>query len=148
MIKTLCAVAGLSAMFLASTVTHAFDDATRATVTVPADASGGFGSPASGNVPLVKAKTVKHAGTITIKYVTGTWCFGSTPDACGVGPNGIEFPQGGTGNILPLEEVTGLPGGNVTNLAALTGAFVPESLVNTLGFQALDGTKLTSELLA
>jgi hypothetical protein len=34
--------------------------------------------------------------------------------------------------------------GTITNLGALIGAFVPESLVNTSSFEALDGTKLTS----
>jgi hypothetical protein len=40
--------------------------------------------------------------------------------------------------------VLGLGFGSVANVGALIGAFVPESLENTSGFEALDGTKLTS----
>ncbi len=46
------------------------------TVTVPSTASGGFGTPRDyfgvGWTPLVKALTVKTAGTITISYLSGS----------------------------------------------------------------------------
>jgi hypothetical protein len=115
-----------------------------ATVTVPANANGQFGSdPAhpGGFVPLVKAITVTKAATITIKYLSGTWCI--TPTVCGIGPNGIQFNQDSTGGS-PLQERVGATFGTITNIGSLIGAFVPEPLVNTSGFEATDGTKLAS----
>jgi hypothetical protein len=47
---------------------------------------------------------------------------------------------------MPLQEELGVIFGTVTNAGALIGAFVPESLVNTSGFEAVDGTKLASGL--
>ena len=111
---------------------------------MPANANGQFGSdPAhpAGFAPLVKAITVTKAATITIKYLSGTWCI--TPTVCGIGPNGIQFNQDSTGGS-PLQERVGVTFGTITNMGSLIGAFVPEPLVNTSGFQALDGTKLTS----
>jgi hypothetical protein len=91
--------------------------------------------------PLIKVISVTSASTITIRYISGTWCI--APTDCGIGPNGISFnldSRFGT----PLQEVLGLGFGTVTNAGALIGAFVPASLVNTSGFQATDGTKLAS----
>lgn len=123
------------------------------TVTVSSKASGGFGTPASGYVPLVKALTVNRAGTITISYLSGTeqvpgfpnggWSGAVGNPAFSSGPNGVYFGVPG-GWATPLQEVIGMLGGEVSNDLALIGAFVPQSVVDTNGFQALDGTKLTS----
>jgi hypothetical protein len=119
------------------------DNVITATVTVPANANGHFGDPegTGGFVPLVEAITVTKAAIITIKYLSGTVCV--TPTVCGIGPNGIQFNQGTTGGS-PLQEVVGATFGTITNIGSLIGAFVPAALVKTPGFQALDGTKLTS----
>jgi len=119
------------------------------TVTVPSTASGGFGTPASGYVPLVKALTVKSAGTITISYQSGTVDVPGTPHGgwCSAGASLCQGPNGGDwdapyGWALPLEQASGVAGQvHLTNDMALIGAFVPQSLVKTTGFQALDGTK-------
>jgi hypothetical protein len=97
--------------------------------------------PNSHFLPLVKAITVESASTISIKYVSGTWC--DNANICGIGPNGFKIDLGSSYGT-PLQEALGLVFGTVTDEAALIGAFVPESLVNTPGFQALDGTKLAS----
>ena len=120
-------------------VAYAEDDHKSTTIEVPATASGGFGIPASGYLPLVETLMVHVENTIIIQSDNGTWCVGA--GFCG-GPNGIDFDN--TGFATPLQESIGVVGGEVTNLGALIGAFVPESLVKTPGFQALDGTRLTT----
>ena len=120
-------------------VAYADDDSKSKTVEVSAMASGGFGSPPQGFLPLTEALTVHKESTITIQYQKGTWCFGVGLCA---GPNGAIFDN--SGFATPLQESIGVLGGEVTNIGALIGAFVPEPLVNTPGFQALDGTLLTS----
>jgi hypothetical protein len=143
MIKKICAVGWLAAICLGSTLAHASEDVIRL-VSVPANANGGFGLGNVGpNVPLVKAITTSSSSIITIRYFSGTLCidFG----VCGIGPNGIQFPLGSRFGT-PLQEVLGLAFGTVTNVGALIGAFVPEPLVNTSGFEAVDGTKLASGL--
>jgi hypothetical protein len=141
MIKKTCAVVWSAAICLASTLAYASEDSFR-TVAVPANANGNFGFGGTGGfAPLAKAITVRSAGTITIQYLSGTWCI--SPNICGIGPNGIQYnldSRYGT----PLQEVLGLTFGSATNVGALIGAFVPTSLVNTSGFQALDETKLVS----
>ncbi|MGA8151635.1 MAG: hypothetical protein WB952_11845 [Terriglobales bacterium] len=106
-------------------------------VFVPGNASGCFGNPDDGCVPLVAALTVSEPGTITVTYVSGTvsWGQGDT------GPNGTLCAC--TGMQFPLKEAhgIGLRGGSVKDLGALFGVFVPESRVLCKGFNALDGTK-------
>jgi len=105
-------------------------------VFVPGNALGSFGNPSSGSVPFVSALTVTGPGTITIAYVSGT-----VADAGGIntGPDGVPWDTGGL--QTPLQEAIGVSGGNVNNLDALIGVFVPESRVNFNGFSAIDGTK-------
>jgi hypothetical protein len=110
-------------------------------VQVSAMADGGFGTPGIQPFqPLIKAITVHEKSTITVRYISGTWCFGA--GLC-TGPNGTNFDQGAS-TAEPLLETIGALGGVITNMAALMGAFVPESLTKTPGFQPVDGTKLTS----
>ncbi|MGA8151857.1 MAG: hypothetical protein WB952_12965 [Terriglobales bacterium] len=111
--------------------------AAQTNVFVPANASGCFGNPDYGCVPLVAALTVSGPGTITVTYVSGTvsWGQGDT------GPNGTSCAC--TGMQFPLKEAhgIGLRGGSVKDLGALFGVFVPQSRVQCKGFNALDGTK-------
>jgi hypothetical protein len=118
---------------------YADNDPKSRTVEVSAMASGGFGSPPEGFSHLTEALTVHEESTITIQYRKGTWCFGA--GLC-TGPNGANFDN--SGFATPLQESIGVLGGTVTNIGALIGAFVPEPLANTPGFQPLDGTLLTS----
>lgn len=124
------------------------------TVTVPSTASGGFGTPrdyyGENWTPLVKALSVKKAGTITISYQSGTEAVSDTPQVgwCGAGEALCYGPNGGGwdapyGWELPLSQESGASV-HVTNVMALIGAFVPESLVKENDFQALDGTRVTS----
>ena len=107
------------------------------TVFVPGNASGYFGSPAYGVVPMLPAITVSGASTITITYVSGTVDFGIGIE---VGPNGGVYP--GTGNQYPLQEAKGIANmAKIDNMAALIGVFVPQSRTQMKGFTALDGTK-------
>jgi hypothetical protein len=122
-----------------ATVAYADTDPPPKSVEVSAMASGGFGTPPQGFLPLTEVLTVRKESIITIKYEKGTWCFGI--GLC-TGPNGATFDN--SGFATPLQESIGVLGGTVTNIGALIGAFVPEALVKTPGFQALDGTLLTS----
>jgi hypothetical protein len=112
-------------------------NASTATVVVPGNASGGFGKPALGYVPLVSALKVFGKGTITISYKSGT-----VTDYGGVntGPKGVTYALE-PGDQMPLQEAVGTMSGTVPNLDALIGAFVPASTVKTAGFAAVDGTK-------
>ena len=106
-------------------------------VFVPGNASGGFGYPAEGYVPLVPALEVFEKGTIRIIYISGT-----VTDSGGVnaGPNGVPWPWSDDLQF-PLQEAAGTMGGTVPNLNALIGVFVPRSTVETPGFAPVDGTK-------
>ncbi len=108
-----------------------------ATVVVPGNATGGFGNPAVGYVPLVPALEVHGKGTIIISYKSGT-----ITDCGGVnaGPKGVTYVLA-PWDQMPLQEVVGTLAGTVPNLNALIGAFVPASTVETSGFAAVDGTK-------
>jgi hypothetical protein len=140
-IKKISAVVWSVAICLASTLAYASEDSFR-TVAVPAIASGNFGFGGIGGfAPLVKAIAIRSAGTITIQYLSGTCCISFR--LCGIGPNGIQYSLDSRYGT-PLQEVLGLVFGSATNVGALIGAFVPEPLVNTSGFEALDETKLVS----
>jgi hypothetical protein len=107
-------------------------------VFVPGNATGHFGNPSDQIVPFVAALTVSGPQTITVTYVSGrvTW------DTLGhdTGPNGTSC-DGCTGMQFPLQEARGIGLGEVHNLGALIGVFVPRSRVQKSGFSALDGTK-------
>jgi len=105
------------------------------TVFVPGTASGDFGNPVTKLVPFVEAVTVTGPGSIQITYVSGTVNFGGGA----AGPKGVPWDNGQL--QTPLQEAKGLGRGHVTNLAALIGTFVPQSRVDTPGFQPIDGTK-------
>ena len=107
-----------------------------AAVVVPGNATGGFGNPATGYVPLISALKVCSRGTIIISYKSGT------VTDCGVnaGPKGITWVLE-PWDQMPLQEAVGTLSGTVPNLNALIGAFVPASTVETSGFAAVDGTK-------
>ncbi|MDQ1352391.1 MAG: hypothetical protein QG657_2697 [Acidobacteriota bacterium] len=108
-----------------------------ATVVVPGNATGGFGNPPVGYVPLIPALKVYAKGTIIISYISGT-----ITDSGGVnaGPNGATYVLA-PWDQMPLQEVVGTMAGTVPNLNALIGAFVPASTVKINGFAAVDGTK-------
>lgn len=106
------------------------------TVFVSGKASGYFGNPVAPVVPFVPALTVTGTGTIQITYVSGMVQFGSGL----TGPNGTPWDLG-PANQTPLQEAKGVAHGQVNNLAALIGVFVPKSRVDAPGFQAIDGTK-------
>ncbi len=104
-------------------------------VFVPGNASGWFGNPLSGQMPLVNAISVTKASTITVTYVSGT-----ITDINGVdtGPDGVPCVCA----QLPIEEAGGfVQQGTAQHLDGLIGVFVPSATVNRPGFQAIDGTK-------
>jgi hypothetical protein len=74
-------------------------------------------------------------GTIQVTYISGMVQFGGGP----TGPNGAPWELGGV--QAPLQEAKGVAHGQVNNLAALIGVFMPKSKVDKPGFQAIDGTK-------
>lgn len=104
-------------------------------VFVPGNATGCFGNPDDGCIPLVAALTVSGPGTITITYVNGMVNYGLGE----VGPDGGTFDV--TPYQLPLQEAVGLAGGWVANIGALIGVFVPQARVQYKGFSPVDGTK-------
>jgi hypothetical protein len=111
--------------------------AAQTNVFVPGNASGCFGNPHKGCVPLTAALTVNGPGMITVTYVSGlvTWQPGST-----AGPNGVDCSC--AIQQLPLNEAAGV--GLVNGLhkvAALIGVFVSQRRVLRNGFHAIDGTK-------
>jgi len=107
-------------------------------VFVPGNASGYFGNWNDQVVPLVPAITVDGPGSITVTYVSGTVNWG-TPGV-DVGPNGGSYAA--SNFQFPLQEADSTaPHTKIHNIAALIGAFVPRSRVNTPGFIAIDGTK-------
>jgi hypothetical protein len=106
------------------------------TVFVPGNASGYFGNWNDQAVPFVSAITISGPSTITVTYVSGTvqWNGGE------VGPNGGPYPA--STFQFPLQEAKGVaPHTKLNNIAALIGAFVPQSRAQLSGFSALDGTK-------
>jgi hypothetical protein len=121
----------LAAFLVSGTV-----NASAATVVVPGNASGGFGNPSSGYVPLISALKVCGRGTIIISYKSGT----VTDCGLNAGPKGVTYVLE-PWDQMPLQEVVGTLSGTVPNLNALIGAFVPASTVKTTGFAAVDGTK-------
>lgn len=110
------------------------------TVSVSARATGAFGRTTDGYLPMVEALAVEHGSTISIS-TEGSWCFGY--GLC-TGPDGSSFNEGNF-LVTPLEESIGVVGGNVTNLGALIGAFVPQVMTDAPGFKPLDGTKSLSQ---
>lgn len=110
--------------------------AATATVTVPAKASGRFGNPGNGE-PLIPAIKVSGKGTITISYASGTI---SDSAVFNVGPKGATYAIGRSYQT-PLQEAVGTAFGIVRNHWALIGAFIPDSIVKSPGFSALDGAK-------
>ncbi len=128
------------ALFVAMVLGSSIAYAESVTVTVPTSATGGFGSPNTGYAPLFKALTATRAGTIVVRYKSGTW----SPGTGTSGPNGIL--QNIPGNdYVPLQETVGVTGGTISNLMALMAAFVPESDVNTVGFSAVDQTIIQTD---
>jgi len=113
-----------------------------ATVTVPGNASGYFGSNSGGGntspvVPLIPAVSVSGPSTITIKYLSGY-----VTDCCGydqVGPEGFSYDA--TGAQTPLQEASAFSGGTVPNLDALMGTFVSQARLNRSDFKPVDGAK-------
>jgi len=106
------------------------------TVFVPGNASGNFGNSTDLVVPFVQAITVSGPSTITVTYVSGTVQWGGGE----VGPNGGPYPA--SSFQFPLQEAKGVaPHSKIDNIAALIGAFVPQSRVQLNGFSAVDGTK-------
>jgi hypothetical protein len=104
-------------------------------VFVPGNASGYFGNPLSGQMPLVTAIAVKSAATITVTYISGT-----ITDINGVdtGPEGVPCICA----QLPIEEAGGfLQTGTAQHLDGLIGVFVPATTVSRPGFSPIDGTK-------
>ena len=118
---------------------HRTGIATRQTVEVfiPGNASGYFGRSVDQLVPLVSALSVTGPGTITVTYLDGTVDFGGNEPA---GPNGV-FWQCRCSFQLPLNEAHGIAVRKAYNMAALIGAFVPQSRVLREGFNPIDGTK-------
>ena len=117
----------------------------RKTVTVSSFASGNFGAGyarQTQQLPLVEALRVTSPGMFTMTYMSGTWC-AHDGTACS-GPNGTAINDPSGAWYDPLQEASGLYMSASTNAIALMGAFVPLTWANTPGFQALDGTKLTS----
>jgi len=107
-------------------------------VFVPGNASGYFGNWNDQAVPFVPAITVNGPGTITVTYLSGTVNWGQP--GVDVGPNGGFY--GASNFQFPLQEaVSKAPHTKIHNIAALIGAFVPQSRVNAPGFSAIDGTK-------
>jgi hypothetical protein len=105
-------------------------------VFVAGNASGYFGNPLSGQMPLVSAIAVKSATTITVTYISGT-----VTDINGVdtGPEGVPCDYCAQ---LPLEEAGGfVQQGTAQHLDALIGVFVPATTVSRPGFSPIDGTK-------
>ena len=109
-------------------------------VFVPGNATGCFGSPDGGCAPFVAALSVSGPGMITVTYISGTVIWDGNPDDA-TGPNGTSCLC--TGQQFPLDEARGigLQGGNVQNLGALIGIFVPQYRAGHKGFSAFDGTK-------
>lgn len=129
------ATASVLALFILLVAVSTIADA-QVTVFVSGKASGDFGNPVATLVPFVSALTVTMPSTIQITYVSGTVQYGI---GLSTGPNGASFEIGP--DQTPLQEAAGIANGHVNNLAALIGAFVSKSRVDTPGFQAIDGTK-------
>jgi len=108
----------------------------QASVFVPGNATGCFGSSDDGCIPLVAALTVSGPGTISVTYVSGTVNWGAGE----VGPNG--GPYAASSFQFPLQEAEGIaPHAKIDNLGALIGVFVPQERAQHAGFSAVDGTK-------
>jgi hypothetical protein len=103
-------------------------------VTVPATASGGFGSPNTGYAPMTAGITVPGPGTIVITYQSGMW---SPVSGYIAGANGIPTQNEGD-DYSPLQGSIGVTGGSVNNLMALNGAFVAKADVDSEGFSPVD----------
>ncbi|HZZ29200.1 MAG TPA: hypothetical protein VFE46_14475 [Pirellulales bacterium] len=120
-------------------------------IQVAATASGEFGIPESGAVPMVSAFTFTAAGQQVQLSANGT--INLDPELT-TGPNGISVPRsiiiGGLSQgqgYTPLEEGIMDGGGSVpttdgsstvTELGSLMGAFVPAASVSASGFSAID----------
>ena len=115
-----------------------------ATVSVPATAGGGFGSPVLASTNFIVSYLFSQTGqTIEIK-ASGLIDIGISTLA---GPDGLTLTRGVIAGYTPLEEglldfgVT-VPIGDmdstVLNVSALIGAFVPESRASEPGFVPLD----------
>jgi hypothetical protein len=112
--------------------------ATSATCTVPAVATGSFGKPTTSGgagMPLVPCITVSTPGTIIIT-AQGSWSYRDNETN---GPNGE--CNTAAGFQLPLQEAVGTAPPTSCSAGALIGAFVPASIVQSSGFNAVDGTK-------
>jgi hypothetical protein len=144
--KSIVTALAASAFFASTAIAADTETAVTSTVTVTVSAhcGGGFGdlpySYSPTTLPLAKAIAVPSAGTIIVQYVSGTW-FGGSGGGFASGPNGTSI-QLRYGEMLPLQEAAGVTGTFTLNLMALMGAFVPAAEVSTVGFQAVDQTKI------
>jgi len=130
-------------VFLLFSITATVAASAQTQVFVPGNASGCFGNPDDGCVPLVAAIAVNAPGTITVAYVDGTVNYGEF--GVEVGPNGGYYPA--NGGQYPLQEAKGIsPHKPIQNMAALIGAFVPAARVAHKGFVAIDATKAASRV--
>ena len=126
-------------------VPAAVGQASRATLTISSFASGNFGAGYAHQTmqtPLVRAITVPGPGTITVTYVSGSWCAHDGTDCSGANGTAINDPSGVWYD--PLQEASGVAVSASQSAIALMGAFVPQLLTQQAGFVAMDGTKLTS----
>jgi hypothetical protein len=100
-------------------------------VTVPGNASGGFGNGSDQVVPLVPSITVSGPATITVT---------ATGSVNGVGPDGFSGCYW-ENYQKPLQEAHDIQGGCFTNAFGLIGAFIPQTRVQRTGFKPVDATK-------
>ena len=126
-----------AALILILLIAAAVSTAAQTNVFVPGNASGFFGNPADIQVPLVAALTVSGPGTITVTYASGTITDGG--GGSNIGPGGVPWTMNGAQS--PLNEALGAKVGEISNLDALIGVFVPQYRAQHNGFKALDGTK-------
>jgi len=132
-------------LLLVCGVSAAVAQASPATLTISSLASGNFGAGYAHQTmqtALVRAITVPGAGTITVTYVSGSWCAHDGTDCSGANGTAINDPSGVWYD--PLQEASGVAPSAAQNAIALMGAFVPQLLTEQSGFVAMDGTKLTS----
>ena len=97
------------------------------TINVLAKATGGFGSPNDGYIPLISGMALLAGQTVQVT-ATGTInlcvpaCVGSESIFNNIGPNGISI-TGFANNLFPLEEAINNAPGDAFNVGALMGAF-------------------------
>lgn len=118
------------------------------TTKVDARASGMLGAyetvPDLGSLGLVEAFVFTSPSTVRIEVEGKIDLHPSYPRAMGIGPDGMSWRRGGTGNYTPLEEATVDSRGTnalpmtISSSGALFGVFVPASKVAAPGFRAFN----------